>query len=316
MRAIESWRNPCAKSGFIWLTKKAKRSFAEPMIAASLEAICPCGVFKFGLRFPPKAELKSAITPAKMADSCGKTSPVGVNSMDGTLVSLATSDLLKRCPHCDTYKPRDAFYKSSIDPDGLRCHCKQCLSERYKSYYRRNATRLKKDVNNYRLKNLDRIKIKKAEEGRRYPEKIRARARRYVQANRARVRAIKAKYYSANKERLRPYHAQYQKNNFERHKQANRRYMQRYPDRANAKCTRRRAIKLRAVPKWADLKKIETIYSEAQRQSVIQEKCFHVDHIVPLVSKLVCGLHCEDNLQVLSGSENAKKSNVIWPDMP
>jgi hypothetical protein len=41
-----------------------------------------------------------------------------------------------------------------------------------------------------------------------------------------------------------------------------------------------------------------------------------VDHIAPRRSKLVCGLHCEANLQVLTGAENCTKTNLHWPDVP
>lgn len=66
----------------------------------------------------------------------------------------------------------------------------------------------------------------------------------------------------------------------------------------------------RALPKWADSAAIRTFYEAAYVLSL------EVDHIVPLRSPLVCGLHVEHNLQLLTRQENAAKGNRWWPDMP
>lgn len=72
-----------------------------------------------------------------------------------------------------------------------------------------------------------------------------------------------------------------------------------------ARNTYRRALKLKATAKWADLDKIRNIYRECPAG-------FHVDHIVPLQGVQVCGLHVEGNLQYLSAEENLKKSNIFY----
>jgi hypothetical protein len=75
------------------------------------------------------------------------------------------------------------------------------------------------------------------------------------------------------------------------------------------KSSTRRARKLNAVPLWADQFVIKEIYELAQLRTRMTGVAWHVDHIVPLQSKLVCGLHVEHNLRVILGAENLKKSN-------
>lgn len=65
------------------------------------------------------------------------------------------------------------------------------------------------------------------------------------------------------------------------------------------------------TPKWADKKKINDMY----RASKFLGSDWHVDHKVPLISPLVCGLHCEDNLEIILATVNIAKGNHTWPDM-
>ena len=67
---------------------------------------------------------------------------------------------------------------------------------------------------------------------------------------------------------------------------------------------KRRAAKLNATPKWANLQKIKEIYNNCPQG-------YHVDHIIPLQGKNVCGLHVENNLQYLLARDNLVKSNKL-----
>lgn len=79
---------------------------------------------------------------------------------------------------------------------------------------------------------------------------------------------------------------------------------------------KRRSLKKQAIPKWADLDSIKQIYADSIFISEITGIKHHVDHIVPLNSKIVCGLHCESNLRITTASDNLSKGNLFWPDMP
>lgn len=82
------------------------------------------------------------------------------------------------------------------------------------------------------------------------------------------------------------------------------------PGKLNATTARRRAQLLRATPPWANFEIIRGLYVLGRKLG--QE----VDHVVPLRSKLVCGLHCEANLQLLPLRANRSKGNRSWPGMP
>jgi len=78
----------------------------------------------------------------------------------------------------------------------------------------------------------------------------------------------------------------------------------------------RRAAQKAATPSWVRRVEIISVYQEAERLSRDTGITHQVDHIVPLISDRVCGLHVPWNLRVITGTENQAKGNRSWPDMP
>lgn len=104
--------------------------------------------------------------------------------------------------------------------------------------------------------------------------------------------------------------------NLDHARSESRRWMTENSDRANMHHANRKAAKLQATPAWANKEKTAEFYFAADFLSIVTGIWHHVDHQVPLQSDLVCGLHCEANLQVLTATENLSKNNLWWPDMP
>jgi hypothetical protein len=86
------------------------------------------------------------------------------------------------------------------------------------------------------------------------------------------------------------------------------------------KATKRRHSALRqkrnrnATPNWLTTeqrKEITDIYEHMRDCRAVTGEAYHVDHIVPLKGKNVCGLHVPWNLQVLPSDVNVSKSNRL-----
>lgn len=85
-------------------------------------------------------------------------------------------------------------------------------------------------------------------------------------------------------------------------------------DKYAAASARRKASKLKATPEWLtkeQLEEIEYIYFLRKDVSLLSDYEYHVDHIVPLQGKEVCGLHVPWNLQLLQKEVNFAKSNRL-----
>lgn len=73
----------------------------------------------------------------------------------------------------------------------------------------------------------------------------------------------------------------------------------------------RRARKKYATPKWSNSFFIREAYHLARLRTKATGFKWHVDHIYPLQSPLVCGLHVEQNLQVIPALVNQRKHNKV-----
>jgi len=119
-------------------------------------------------------------------------------------------------------------------------------------------------------------------------------------------------YYAKNKSKIIEYQEQYRNDpiNQEKIRQAKTVYRKENKAHLNALKAAYKANKKGATPHWVDHKTIAKRYDECKR---LNDEAgyikYHVDHIVPIRGKKVCGLHVPWNLQVITAKENMQKSN-------
>jgi hypothetical protein len=137
--------------------------------------------------------------------------------------------------------------------------------------------------------------------------------KKWAISNRERHRESQRKYYESNTERVKKSKKEWEKRNYKKKREIDKKWNKLNSSIKNAHCAKRRALKKQAIPAWADLTAIKAIYEEASRLTKETGLQYTVDHIYPLQSKYMCGLHVETNLQILTKSENSIKSNRTWP---
>jgi hypothetical protein len=204
------------------------------------------------------------------------------------------------CRRCDSTKDAEEFSRDCNRKSGRYAYCKECVRKSGNAWYAANRERES-------AKRTAHSRIRRRELG--------VQARRYGRG------ALGGK---SNAQRQ----AEYRDRHPERAKESQRRvnrlyggrydraYRTRHPEMRRLKSARWHARAKLTTPCWADKKAIRAIYAFASNLQKTTGERVHVDHIVPLHSKIVCGLHCEANLQILAASENSTKGNRCWPDMP
>ena len=179
-------------------------------------------------------------------------------------------DLSKTCSCCSRTKPVAEFNKKRSSLSGLAAYQPKCRLCQ------------KAENKDYYKNNKDTLSLKSKAHYQENKLEILEKSRAYNSKNRFAKRKYNQEYYQKNKGKFREYRSFSKK-------------------------------RLRdATPDWLtkDHKKaIAHFYTQAVDCSIVTGEPYHVDHIMPIKGKNVCGLHVPWNLQVLPADLNLSKKN-------
>ncbi len=128
------------------------------------------------------------------------------------------------------------------------------------------------------------------------------------------AKAAGRRYYEKNREAVK---ARANARPVEERRQHRQAYKEANPDLYKALTSVRKRRHREATPKWVTAEQklaMRKTYLAAMRLTKISAERYVVDHIYPLISPVVCGLHVPWNLRVMTQAENLQKSNSLPPD--
>jgi len=178
---------------------------------------------------------------------------------------------MRRCPKCQEHKSLSSFGVARGRPSGLNPWCKPCANASGNRWKKANPEKVKAQL------------AKWAEAG-----------VAWKKANPGKAHAVKRAYAEANREKRNAQLAQIKRDN---------------PARDRAYVVSRRVGLRRTL--GCSREALIAIYERSAHLTQLTGVRHHVDHIVPLKGKTVCGLHVPWNLRVIPACENLAKGNRL-----
>lgn len=180
---------------------------------------------------------------------------------------------MKKCTTCKEEKPFTEFHKCKVSKDGYNIYCKVCMNAKTRAWKQKNKDKIAEYNREYYIKDVP---------------------------------------YQVEKAR------KWQKNNPERYavlyRKISKRYATKNKDKKAAAAALRRGIERKSTPVWLTKEHKEEIrdfFTISKMFTIYSGQIYHVDHIIPLNSKVVCGLNVPWNLQIITASENLRKANKL-----
>ncbi len=218
--------------------------------------------------------------------------------------------MYKTCCRCKLQKEFELFSKNKRTKDGLQTMCKLCKKE----YKVSNREKIAVKDKEYYLANKDNLFEYQRTYRKQNKEKVLEYEKNYREINKERISCRTKKYYEDNKEVVAIRTKNFYLLNTKKFSDRNKKHYEENKSVYYARASKRRAMKSKAVPKWLtedEHQEIKDLYEIARMFKLYTGQEYHVDHIVPLQGKNVCGLHVPWNLQVIPAKENLSKSNKL-----
>jgi hypothetical protein len=182
-----------------------------------------------------------------------------------------------------------------------------------KAWGEANKEKLRAYRKAYREANKDKIKVTKKAYHEANKYKIKVTKKAYHEANKDKICRKVSAYYDANKDKHKATVKAYREANKEKVAATKKAWAVANADKVTAKVSRRRALKLKLIPKHlkncpVEKQRVLDIFKLSRLISMATGVKHHVDHMWPLYDG---GPHWSGNLQIITAHENMSKHKSV-----